>query len=90
MGSARAGSLTGAERDAVMEKVKQEIAVANVQELLSKMANKCFRKCISKPGTSLESSEQKCVAMCMDRYMDTLSIVANTYRNRLQREHERM
>ncbi|XP_033226674.1 mitochondrial import inner membrane translocase subunit Tim13-B isoform X2 [Belonocnema kinseyi] len=75
MGSARAGSLTGAERDAVMEK---------------KMANKCFRKCISKPGTSLESSEQKCVAMCMDRYMDTLSIVANTYRNRLQREHERM
>ena len=35
MDSARAGSLTGAEKNAVMEQVKQEIAVANVQELLS-------------------------------------------------------
>ena len=34
MAAIRSGSLTTAERDAVMDQVKQEIAVANVQELL--------------------------------------------------------
>nr|AAW78985.1 GekBS139P [Gekko japonicus] len=54
----------------IMEQVKVQIAVANAQELLQRMTDKCFRKCIGKPGGSLDNSEQKCIAMCMDRYMD--------------------
>ncbi|KYQ47584.1 Mitochondrial import inner membrane translocase subunit Tim13-B [Trachymyrmex zeteki] len=57
---------------------------------LIKMTEKCFKKCISKPGTSLDSSEQKCVAMCMDRYMDSFNLVSKTYSERLQRERNRM
>jgi len=84
------GNLTGSQRDELMQQVKQQIAVANAQELLTKMTEKCFKKCIGKPGTSLDSSEQKCIAMCMDRYMDSFNLVSKTYSERLQKERNRM
>ncbi|XP_078052642.1 mitochondrial import inner membrane translocase subunit Tim13 [Augochlora pura] len=84
------GSLTSSQRDELMDQIKQQIAVANAQELLTKMTEKCFKKCIYKPGTSLDSSEQKCVAMCMDRYMDAFNLVSKAYSERLQRERNRM
>jgi import inner membrane translocase subunit TIM13 len=31
------------------------------------VTEKCFKKCITSPGSSMGSSDQKCVAMCMDR-----------------------
>jgi hypothetical protein len=33
---------------------------------------------------------QKCVAMCMDRYMDAWNLVSKAYSNRLQRERHRV
>lgn len=86
----QAGSLTGPQKDELMDQVKQQIAVANAQELLTKMTEKCFKKCINKPGTSLDSSEQKCIAMCMDRYMDSWNLVSRTYSGRIQRERHNM
>ncbi|CAK9821616.1 Mitochondrial import inner membrane translocase subunit Tim13 [Anthophora retusa] len=83
-------SLTEKEKSALMQQIKQEVAVANAQELLSKMSEKCFKKCVVRPGTSLDSSEQKCVAMCMDRYMDAYNLVLKTYSARIQKEHDRM
>ncbi|NWU86676.1 TI13A translocase, partial [Onychorhynchus coronatus] len=99
----------------IMEQVKVQIAVANAQELLQRMTDKCFRKCIGKPGGSLDNSEQvraggatgnprpprsgrplrlcvlqKCIAMCMDRYMDSWNTVSRAYNSRLQRERANM
>ncbi|XP_034386627.1 mitochondrial import inner membrane translocase subunit Tim13 [Cyclopterus lumpus] len=74
----------------IMEQVKVQIAVANAQELLQRMTDKCFKKCIGKPGSTLDNSEQKCIAMCMDRYMDAWNTVSRTYNSRLQRERARM
>ncbi|EGV99546.1 Mitochondrial import inner membrane translocase subunit Tim13 [Cricetulus griseus] len=121
------------------------------------MTDKCFRKCIGKPGGSLDNSEQvrrpgtpgwwgaqgkgfgacsaaspsrgvrvrgrrtsvsawcicspsgrlrghvtlthsgvplpalqKCIAMCMDRYMDAWNTVSRAYNSRLQRERANM
>ncbi|XP_065160477.1 mitochondrial import inner membrane translocase subunit Tim13 [Atheta coriaria] len=82
--------LSGVQKDELMDQVKQQIAVANAQELLQKMTEKCFKKCINKPGTSLDNSEQKCVAMCMDRYMDSWNLVSRSYSQRLQRERNHM
>ncbi|XP_015524504.1 mitochondrial import inner membrane translocase subunit Tim13 [Neodiprion pinetum] len=90
MDSLPSGNLSGIQKDELMEQVQQQIAVANAQELLTKMTEKCFKKCIQKPGTSLDSSEQKCVAMCMDRYMDAWNLVSKAYSNRLQRERNRL
>ncbi|XP_013366815.1 PREDICTED: mitochondrial import inner membrane translocase subunit Tim13-like isoform X1 [Chinchilla lanigera] len=70
----------------IMEQVKVQIAVANAQELLRRMTDKCFRKCIGKPGGSLDNSEQKCIATCMDRYMDAWNTVSRACNSRLQRE----
>lgn len=50
------------------------------------MTEKCFKKCINKPGTVLDSSETKCVALCMDRYMDAWNIISRAFGTRLQRE----
>lgn len=30
--------------------------------------DKCFDKCVTKPSSSLNSSEQQCLARCTDRY----------------------
>jgi mitochondrial import inner membrane translocase subunit TIM13 len=73
-------NLNASQKDELMDTVKQQIAVANAQELLTvmllakshfcitflqvsilylqKMTEKCFKKCIGKPGTVLDSSEQ--------------------------------
>lgn len=60
-------SMSMSQKSDLMDQVKQQIALANAQELLTKMTEKCFKKCVQKPGSELDSSEQKCVAMCMDR-----------------------
>lgn len=86
---AGAGRLSGAQKEELIDQVKQQLAMANAQELLTKMSEKCFKKCITKPGSSLDSSEQKCIAMCMDRYMDAWNLVSRTYSSRLQRERMR-
>ncbi len=39
------------------------------------MRDKCFDKCITKPSSSLSSSEQQCLARCCDRYAEVSSAV---------------
>eukprot|EP00112_Aurelia_sp_Birch-Aquarium-sp1_P022547 Seg639.6 transcript_id=Seg639.6/GoldUCD/mRNA.D3Y31 product="Mitochondrial import inner membrane translocase subunit Tim13-A" protein_id=Seg639.6/GoldUCD/D3Y31 len=81
------GGSGAAQKQQVMDQVRNQVAVAQAQELLQKMSDKCFKKCIYKPGKSLDSSDQKCIAMCMDRYMDAWNTVSKTYNTRLQKEH---
>ena len=88
-GAGGLGNLSSAQKGELMDQVKQQIAVANAQELLTKMTEKCFRKCVLKPGTSLDSSEQKCIAMCQDRFMDSWNIISRAYGNRLREESNR-
>ena len=70
------------------------------QELLQKVTDKCFKKCITSPGSSLGSSDTKCVSLCMDRsasllycilcnvsvyrYMDSFNLVSKAYTRKLQ------
>ncbi|XP_059470519.1 mitochondrial import inner membrane translocase subunit Tim13-like [Neocloeon triangulifer] len=82
--------LSSAQKEELMDQVKQQMAIMTAQELLSKMTEKCFKKCVTKPGTSLDSSEQKCVAMCMDRFMDSFNLVSRSYSNRLLQERNNM
>ncbi|KAL0280945.1 UNVERIFIED_CONTAM: hypothetical protein PYX00_002090 [Menopon gallinae] len=88
MDSLTTESLTGPQREEIIENFQQQLAIANFQELLQNMIHKCFKKCISKPGSSLDGSEQKCLAMCMDRYLDSHNLVSKTYASRIQRESQ--
>lgn len=45
-------AMANVDKGELMDQVKQQIAVANAQELLTQMTEKCFKKCVNKPGTS--------------------------------------
>ncbi|CEG70203.1 hypothetical protein CU097_003000 [Rhizopus azygosporus] len=72
----------------VMDQVRSELALANAQELINKINEKCYLKCVPKPGPRLESGEQACLSKCMDRYMEAWNVVSRAYINRLQREQQ--
>ncbi|KAF9016630.1 hypothetical protein BGZ52_005709, partial [Haplosporangium bisporale] len=52
------GGSMEAKKQQVMDQVRSELALANAQELINKINEKCFAKCVPKPGSSLDSSEQ--------------------------------
>jgi import inner membrane translocase subunit TIM13 len=37
--------------------------------------DKCFKLCVTKPSSSLSSSDQQCLAKCCDRYAEATQIV---------------
>jgi len=82
--------LSPSQKEELMQQVQQQMVIANTQEILTRIGEKCFKKCIPKPGSSLDNSEQKCLAMCMDRFMDSWNLVSQTYTSRLQREKHNM
>ncbi|XP_040576393.1 mitochondrial import inner membrane translocase subunit Tim13 [Lepeophtheirus salmonis] len=78
--------LSPQQKSEIMQSVKTQAALANMQMLLTQVTDKCFPKCISSPSTSLSSSEQKCLSMCMDRFMDSFNVVSRAYTNKLKNE----
>ncbi|KAI9595391.1 Tim10/DDP family zinc finger protein, partial [Syncephalis fuscata] len=70
----------------VMDQVRQELALANAQELISKVNDKCFAKCVLKPGPRLDSTEQTCLSNCMDLYLEAWNVVSRAYVSRAQLE----
>jgi hypothetical protein len=46
-----------------------------VQEFYQTVRDKCFKVCVTSPGSSLSGSEQKCLGRCMDRYQDVSGLV---------------
>jgi len=56
-GTGKSG-LSPNERAALMSTVKQQVDIAQAQELLQQIGDKCFKMCIQKPSSSLSSSEQ--------------------------------
>ncbi|KAG0032509.1 protein translocase subunit [Podila clonocystis] len=84
------GGSMESKKQQVMDQVRSELALANAQELINKINEKCFAKCVPKPGSKLDSSEQACISKCMDRYMEAWNIVSRTYINRVQRESQNM
>mmetsp|Transcript_5201 Transcript_5201/g.7960 ORF Transcript_5201/g.7960 Transcript_5201/m.7960 type:complete len:83 (+) Transcript_5201:766-1014(+) len=81
-----AENLSAEQQEQVLAQVRSEVQTAALQEMFTKISEKCFTKCVSKPSTSLGSGEQKCLAMCMDRYIDTMSVVSQTMMKRGQQQ----
>ncbi|KAI0654686.1 Tim10/DDP family zinc finger-domain-containing protein [Cubamyces menziesii] len=70
----------------VKNSIHNELALQNAQELMNKVTDKCYVKCVPKPGGSLSSSEEKCLSQCMERYLEAFDIVNRTYIARLRKE----
>jgi Tim10/DDP family zinc finger len=71
-----ATGITQEQAEALISQTRMQAEQANMQELLSKLTSTCYKKC-AKPsrGDRLDSSEQSCTALCMDRYIDTMGLV---------------
>ena len=53
---------------------EQEYEANMMQEVYNQITQKCFQKCIGKPGDKLDKEEQKCLAKCIDRYIDSREV----------------
>ncbi|KAI2612902.1 Tim10/DDP family zinc finger-domain-containing protein [Hypoxylon fragiforme] len=69
----------------VVKGVRAQYGVENARQLVEKINEHCFEKCVPKPGGSLSNSEQTCFTQCMEKYMSAWNQVSTTYINRLQR-----
>ncbi|KAK7969117.1 hypothetical protein PG984_000396 [Apiospora sp. TS-2023a] len=70
----------------VIKQVQTQYAMNNARELIEKINEHCFQKCVPKPGSSLSSGEQACFTQCMEKYMSAWNQVSTTYITRLRRE----
>ena len=75
-------NLTAEQAGEVLARVRNEVQQQSLQELIQKVGEKCFTKCVSKPSSKLSTSEQKCLAMCMDRYVETMTVVGQAMEER--------
>ncbi|EPQ60890.1 hypothetical protein GLOTRDRAFT_124632 [Gloeophyllum trabeum ATCC 11539] len=52
--------------------IEQLRASSQLQQNIANFTNKCWDKCVSgTPSTSFSSSEQGCLANCVERFLDT-------------------
>ncbi|KAK0722741.1 Tim10/DDP family zinc finger-domain-containing protein, partial [Lasiosphaeria miniovina] len=71
-------------KKAVIRQILTESDMANARQLIDKIDQNCFEKCVPKPGSSLSSGEKTCVTQCMDKYMAAWNAVNATYMKKLQ------
>ncbi|KAG9233952.1 Tim10/DDP family zinc finger-domain-containing protein [Amylocarpus encephaloides] len=74
------------QKQAVMQQVRQEAAMTNARQLIEKVNEHCFEKCVPKPGSSLSSGETQCFTSCMEKYMAAWNTVSRQYIQRFQAE----
>ncbi|KAJ1995518.1 protein translocase subunit [Coemansia spiralis] len=80
------GPITSVKKEAIKQQIKQELAMANAQELINNINKNCFKMCVPSPGTSLSSSEEVSLNRCIDKYLASWDIVSQAYVSRIQRE----
>ncbi|ALC48539.1 maker280 [Drosophila busckii] len=73
------------QRNQLISKLKREIALINTQDLLANVSCKCFEKCVKQPRDNLSTQEQRCIGLCMDRFLESYRVCAHTYAHRLRR-----
>lgn len=78
-----AGSPTAS--SAVTEQLKnqiaQELAIANATELVNKVTENCFEKCLTSPYSN---GNEACVDQCLAKYMRSWNVVSRAYISRIQ------
>ncbi|KAI3856837.1 hypothetical protein C5167_022297 [Papaver somniferum] len=69
----------------VLQLIEQEKQRAMVNEMVAKLTNTCWDKCVtSTPGSKFSSSESSCIASCAQRYLDTSMLIMKRFQNMQQ------
>tara|TARA_B110000971_G_C19900226_1_gene449580 strand:+ start:757 stop:999 length:243 start_codon:yes stop_codon:yes gene_type:complete len=75
--------LSPEESQQIVQKMEQEVAGQQLQTTIQSITSLCFKKCAGTSGEKLESREQQCSALCMDRYMDAMQVVVNSMQKKM-------
>lgn len=67
--------------DKVKTQIAQELAVANATELVNKVTDNCFEKCLTSPYSN---TNEPCVDQCLAKYMRSWNVVSRAYIARIQ------
>lgn len=68
----------------IQDQISQELAVANATELVNKITENCFDKCVINPQSQLTPQEDSCVTQCLEKYMRSWNVVSKSYITRIQ------
>ena len=58
-----ANNMTPQQANELLARVRSEVQQQTLQELFTKISERCFDVCITRPSSKLSSGEQKCLAM---------------------------
>lgn len=70
----------------LQEQIGQELAVANATELVNKITQNCFDKCILQPQDQITPQQDACLNQCLEKYMRSWNVISKTYISRIQSE----
>ncbi|KAK6454950.1 Tim10/DDP family zinc finger-domain-containing protein [Scheffersomyces xylosifermentans] len=82
--SANSASKSQQLKQEIQDQIAQELAVANATELVSKITENCFEKCIVNPSVALNAQEDYCVNQCLEKYMRSWNVISKAYITRIQ------
>lgn len=68
-------------KEQLKTQIAQELAVANASELVNKVTENCFEKCLTNPYSN---AEEGCVDQCLAKYMRSWNVVSKAYVARIQ------
>eukprot|EP00567_Pseudictyota_dubia_P005504 CAMPEP_0197440392 /NCGR_PEP_ID=MMETSP1175-20131217/6912_1 /TAXON_ID=1003142 /ORGANISM="Triceratium dubium, Strain CCMP147" /LENGTH=85 /DNA_ID=CAMNT_0042970481 /DNA_START=197 /DNA_END=454 /DNA_ORIENTATION=+ len=74
--------LSPEQRQAIMMQAQNEANQTIMKQMMEKMSRECFKRCAGTSGDRLDNKEQSCMAMCLDRYLDTRSQVQEALQKR--------
>lgn len=61
--------------------IQQELAIANATELVNKVGENCFEKCLTSPYSS---NNDVCIDQCLAKYLRSWNVISKTYIARIQ------
>ncbi|CCC67246.1 hypothetical protein NCAS_0A06880 [Naumovozyma castellii] len=79
--STRSGLSNASPAETLKTQIAQELAVANATELVSKLTENCFEKCLTAPYST---NNEACVDQCLTKYMKSWNAVSKAYVARIQ------
>ncbi|XP_052810630.1 uncharacterized protein LOC128238593 [Mya arenaria] len=74
----------GEDIETALNQYQQQIMMQQSAKKLEEAVDSCFRKCVTKPGSSLDKNQQKCLGQCVDVYLEASGIVSRAVAQRLQ------
>lgn len=69
------GRADSREQEQLQQLILMEQQKEIAQSAILKLTDLCWGKCVSKPASSLSSSESDCITACTERYLDTAKLV---------------